>query len=141
MVLHWLLVINLSVFATKLAAFVLVLSSVISKALSGRVSPSQLCVLGYNLSQVCREVLSEVGKFLEPWLKSLCQAFATQLRGLALVAALAPKITFSISRYIYTVYCVKGFAAMAEVAIIFILITFSSAIATLRQLSSVVGCI
>ncbi|CAE7429940.1 cnot9, partial [Symbiodinium sp. CCMP2456] len=55
MVLHWLLVINLSVFATKLAAFVL----------------------------VCREVLSEVGKFL--------------------------------------------------VAIIFILITFSSAIATLRH--------
>ncbi|CAE7749906.1 unnamed protein product [Symbiodinium pilosum] len=55
MVLHWLLVINLSVFATKLAAFVL----------------------------VCREVLSEVGKFL--------------------------------------------------VAILFILITFSSAIATLRH--------
>ncbi|CAE7814311.1 NIA1 [Symbiodinium sp. CCMP2592] len=55
MVLHWLLVINLSVFATKLAAFVL----------------------------VCREVLSEVGKFM--------------------------------------------------VAIIFILITFSSAIATLRH--------
>lgn len=55
MVLHWLLVINLSVFATKLAAFVL----------------------------VCREVLSEVGKFM--------------------------------------------------VAIIFILITFGSAIATLRH--------
>ena len=75
MVLHWLLVINLSVFATKLAAFVSCpwLRNVYDYAVSDLKplqslqsrSDAQPCA-ALRFPQVCREVLSEVGKFLEP---------------------------------------------------------------------------